>query len=97
MKTSLTSACRHCRYYIPEGRRGGVCQQLNVPVQSAWTACSLAIPPFAPVWEEIEEMVLSQQQEANLQSAIALQSSEIESHEPSRPILAQIPNQIVRF
>jgi hypothetical protein len=52
-----TSACRHCRYYTPEGRRGGSCQQLNVPVQGAWKACSLAIPPFAPSWENSKEIM----------------------------------------
>ncbi len=51
-----TSACRVCRYYQPEGRRGGVCQQLSVPVRASWKACSLALPPFAPSWESIEEI-----------------------------------------
>ncbi|ARV61651.1 hypothetical protein BZZ01_26230 [Nostocales cyanobacterium HT-58-2] len=53
---SLTSACRYCRYYKPEGRRGGFCQQLGAPVQSNWKACSLAIPPFAPSWEDLEDV-----------------------------------------
>ena len=52
--SSSTSACRVCRYYQPEGRRGGVCQQLSVPVRASWKACSLALPPFAPSWETIE-------------------------------------------
>ncbi|MBW4631497.1 MAG: hypothetical protein KME30_06230 [Iphinoe sp. HA4291-MV1] len=52
---SLTSACRYCRYYKPEGRRGGICQQLGAPVQGNWKACSLAIPPFAPSWENLED------------------------------------------
>jgi len=51
-----TSACRLCRYYQPEGRRGGVCQQLGVPVRGSWSSCSLAIPPFAPSWESIEDI-----------------------------------------
>ncbi|MBH8556217.1 hypothetical protein I8751_28580 [Nostocaceae cyanobacterium CENA357] len=51
----LTSACRYCRHYKPEGRRGGVCQQLGVPVQASWKACSLALPPFAPSWETLED------------------------------------------
>jgi len=51
----LTTACRYCHYYKPEGRRGGVCQQLGAPVQSSWKACSLALPPFAPSWEGLEE------------------------------------------
>ncbi|QYX33399.1 hypothetical protein [Sphaerospermopsis torques-reginae] len=51
----LTSACRYCRHYQPEGRRGGMCQQLNAPVQAGWKACSLAIPAFAPTWESLED------------------------------------------
>jgi len=50
----LTSACRYCRHYNPEGRRGGMCQQLGAPVQGSWKACSLALPPFAPSWETLE-------------------------------------------
>ncbi|HLP88759.1 MAG TPA: hypothetical protein VK184_09250 [Nostocaceae cyanobacterium] len=57
MKTNkhLTSACRYCRHYQPEGRRGGTCQQLGVPVQACWKACSLALPAFAPSWESLED------------------------------------------
>ncbi len=54
MKTPLTSACRHCRHYTPEGRRGGVCDLLSVPVQSQWKACSLAVSAFGLSWENIE-------------------------------------------
>lgn len=50
----FASACRYCRYFTPEGRRGGHCQQLGVPVQGKWKACCLAIPPFAPSWENAE-------------------------------------------
>jgi hypothetical protein len=53
----VTSSCRHCRYYQSEGRRGGMCQQLGVPVQSHWKACSLAARPFSPTWEHLEEVV----------------------------------------
>jgi hypothetical protein len=49
-----TSACRCCRYYQPEGRRGGMCQQLSVPVRGSWKACSLAISPFEPAWRRME-------------------------------------------
>ncbi len=58
MKTikNLTSACRYCRYYKPEGRRGGMCQQLGAPVLASWKACSLALPPFAPSWENLEDV-----------------------------------------
>lgn len=59
--TSPKLSCRHCRYYTPEGRRGGHCQQLNVAVQSAWKACTLAVPPFAPAWENLEGIIAWQQ------------------------------------
>lgn len=52
--TSACRSCRCCRYYQPEGRRGGVCQQLSVPVRGSWKACSLATSPFAPAWGRIE-------------------------------------------
>ncbi|MUH00183.1 hypothetical protein F7734_51115 [Scytonema sp. UIC 10036] len=52
----LTSACRYCRHYQPEGRRGGMCQQLGAPVRGDWKACSLALPPFAPSWETLEDV-----------------------------------------
>jgi hypothetical protein len=45
------SACRHCQFYVSEGRRGGHCQQLGVPVQSSWKSCSLASSPFVPNWD----------------------------------------------
>lgn len=59
MKTlnSLTSACRYCRYYTPEGRRGGMCQLLGAQVHGGWNACQLAIPAFAPSWENLEQMM----------------------------------------
>jgi len=51
----FTSACRNCRHFTPEGRRGGVCHQLGAPVRGSWKACSLAIPAFAPSWETLED------------------------------------------
>ena len=56
MKTPkfLTSACRYCRYYKPEGRRGGMCQLLGVQVQASWKACHVAIPTFKPAWSSLE-------------------------------------------
>ena len=58
MKTSTyaISACQFCRYYQLQGRRGGTCEQLGVPVKAGWKACSLALPPFAPSWETLEEI-----------------------------------------
>jgi hypothetical protein len=75
MNTSLTTACRHCRHYTPEGRRGGTCQQLSVPVQSNWKACSLAVSPFGSSWENIEEIAPRQQQTVMLPD-VAVTASE---------------------
>lgn len=47
------STCRNCRFYKPEGRRGGHCQQMGALVRGSWQACALAIPPFAPSWEVV--------------------------------------------
>ncbi|MEY3332301.1 MAG: hypothetical protein RLZZ176_601 [Cyanobacteriota bacterium] len=57
MKTikGLTSTCRYCRHYQPEGRRGGMCEKLSAPVQGVWKACPLAIAAFAPSWETLED------------------------------------------
>ncbi|MEO1374828.1 MAG: hypothetical protein AAFW70_11005 [Cyanobacteria bacterium J06635_10] len=52
---TFTSACRNCRFFDPIGRRGGVCQQLGAPVRGSWKACSLAVAPFAPSWETLED------------------------------------------
>lgn len=55
----LISTCRHCRFYSPEGRRGGTCQQLNVTVQGCWKACSLVAHPFANLtWKKWDSSVL---------------------------------------
>ncbi|MGQ4650545.1 hypothetical protein [Lyngbya aestuarii] len=56
MKTSSfsISACRLCRYYQPEGRRGGLCQQLGVPVKACWKPCALALEPFATSWKGLD-------------------------------------------
>jgi hypothetical protein len=66
--TSACSACRYCRYYKPEGRRGGSCQMLGAPVESNWTACSLAASPFATTWMEIDEIL-------HLETALSLDYS----------------------
>jgi hypothetical protein len=40
------SCCSRCRFYGPQGRRGGHCSQLGVPVESRWRPCPLAMPVF---------------------------------------------------
>lgn len=54
-----TSACRYCQHYQPEGRRGGKCQILEVPVQGNWKACSLAVTAFASNWNSLVEEMMS--------------------------------------
>lgn len=48
-------ACRYCRYYSPEGHRGGTCDRLSVHVQGEWAACSLMIPSFSLEQEQVEQ------------------------------------------
>jgi hypothetical protein len=55
-RNCLTSACRYCRFYQPEGLHRGACGQLNVVVQSDWKACQLALPAFANTWENAKEL-----------------------------------------
>lgn len=52
----LTSACRACRYFTPEGRRGGTCQQLGVLVQARWKSCALAVPAFSSNWDSWDKV-----------------------------------------
>lgn len=51
-----TSSCRHCQHYEIEGRRGGHCTLLSVPVRGEWSACSLGIPAFTPVTVSVAKM-----------------------------------------
>lgn len=51
-----TSTCRHCRFYKSEGRRGGSCQMLGVPVESSWKACTLASSPFDTTLKKLEDI-----------------------------------------
>jgi hypothetical protein len=48
---SSVIACRLCQHYRPEGRRGGICRKLDVPVAATWEACSLASHPFELSWQ----------------------------------------------
>lgn len=55
-KDQVTS-CRFCRYYAPEGRRGGGCQKLDAFVHAEWEACSLSEAPFDSSWENSMENI----------------------------------------
>lgn len=83
----LTSACRYCRFYKPEGRRGGLCQQLGVPVSGSWKSCSLALPPFAPSWENLEGIVIWTNETLKVPDAVpsscSMESSQTENLEES--------------
>lgn len=50
-------SCRHCSFYRSEGRRGGSCQKLGVPVQGSWGVCPLAVSPFKPNLKNLPGMV----------------------------------------
>lgn len=52
----IVSSCRHCQFYVTEGRRGGHCRQLGVPVQGTWKACSLACAPFLAAWQPASQL-----------------------------------------
>ncbi len=68
-----SSVCRNCRFYEPEGRRGGQCQQLGVPVCGHWNSCSLAIPPFAPSWESLDRVISWQDRAIALEETFSLE------------------------
>lgn len=73
---SLTSACRYCRHYSPEGRRGGMCERLGVLVQASWKSCAFALPPFETTWEKLQDIVL-------LENSFSLSESETKVAEKS--------------
>jgi hypothetical protein len=84
---SLASACRHCRYYMPEGRRGGHCSQLSVSVRGGWTACSLSRPVFAPTWDFTKIKLWTEEslETHSLPTTSELNTSEL--REASRPMM----------
>lgn len=43
----MTSRCKFCQYYRFEGRRGGTCQLLNVPVAPTDLGCRRGVPLFS--------------------------------------------------
>ncbi|MUL37705.1 hypothetical protein [Gloeocapsopsis dulcis] len=84
-----TSACRYCRYYQPEGRRGGCCQMLGVPVQGSWKACELSLPAFAPSWESLKKVMIVPDEPALVpKSSRVFSESNHASLEPSRHSLS---------
>lgn len=92
MKTANAAslACRHCRFYLPEGRRGGNCERLSAPVQSHWKACTLALPPFAPSWENIDNIMVWPQHKIQLEATLQKASGERTVDAPKRTIPAEL-------
>ncbi|MGK7927394.1 MAG: hypothetical protein AB4290_19495 [Spirulina sp.] len=89
----FTSTCRCCTFYSPEGRRGGICQQLGVPVKGCWKACSLASHPFArSSWQDWDAEIV------HLEHSLSLSCSE-ESNEllakSDHPVTPQTQTQVV--
>ncbi|NEO99875.1 MAG: hypothetical protein F6K58_14580 [Symploca sp. SIO2E9] len=91
--TLTTSTCRFCHYYRPEGRRGGFCGQLNVPVQSNWKSCSLAISPFASAWESLE-LIWRDGQPMNKEIVSGSYSPEGSVAKPSMDESTSIPSKV---
>lgn len=82
-----TSACRYCRYYQPEGRRGGCCQVLRVSVQGSWKACELSLPAFASSWESLKEVMIVPDELALVPTpSTVFSESNHSSLEPSRQV-----------
>lgn len=75
-------------FYESQGRRGGQCQQLGVPVQGSWKSCSLALPPFMSTWKELDPLVLLQPSAVELEPVMAfhLQPSAVRSVDPESSI-----------
>jgi hypothetical protein len=71
-RAASVSLCRYCQHYLPEGRRGGTCQQLNVEVESQWQACGLSAPPFSPSWDHLRDIMLWQEKALKMQEVNAL-------------------------
>ena len=54
-----TSKCNFCGHYKMQRGAVGHCQLLNAPVRGGWKSCTLALPPFAPSWEHVEDANIS--------------------------------------
>lgn len=75
-----TSVCRYCRFYSPEGRRGGSCEMLGVTVQGSWKACTLASSPFETTLKKLEHIFhLDTPEQVKLDRAVSSNITEIET------------------
>ena len=88
--TSIT-ACRLCQHYNPEGRRGGFCGKLDVPVRATWDACSLAAHPFETPWQPDGEF------NSLFHDSLATISSHLESSPLEIPAMQEIMARSLSF
>jgi hypothetical protein len=65
-----TAVCRNCRFYEPNGHRGGVCSQFQVPVSGSWSTCKLAMPAFVPDWHVLEDLPMQEASSAVVKSRV---------------------------
>ncbi|MBM0743466.1 hypothetical protein JOY44_17925 [Phormidium sp. CLA17] len=86
---SSISLCRNCRYYLPEGRRGGQCQKLNVSVKSQWNACSLSDSPFLLPWNGLGDIIIWQQKALEVQGSV--EANAFRKVSPSQEVSQPVP------
>lgn len=89
------SACRHCQFYNPEGRRGGMCSQLGVPVKAEWKFCHLATLAFNTEWKTLPEIVLLEKS-FSLGCATPQVNLEVEST-PMATMETEIPSETIIY
>ncbi len=75
---SVTSTCRNCCFYQPQGHHGGSCQQLNVSVGGSWPTCQLGLPAFAPTWQILEDLPVQEESQA-APAKVSVQRETVES------------------
>lgn len=81
------STCRFCRFYQPEGRRGGACQMLGVPVESSWKACALAASPFKTTLKKLEDIF---QLETSPKNRANAEASKMQVRELTSPEISEL-------
>jgi hypothetical protein len=77
---AVSSVCRNCCFYQPQGHNGGNCHQLNVAVSGNWPTCQLALPAFAPTWQVLDDLPVQTQTETSpviVEAPLMLEALEI--------------------
>ena len=76
-----TSCCRHCQHYQIEGRRGGHCTLLSVPVRGEWNSCSLGVAAFASARVAVESMAeaeIAETAKAKVSDSLTFNNSQLD-------------------